>query len=249
MALNGNGGKLAVGFPWDSPFMYSETAENLMNLQEPENFEVRLIRGKGWCPAKRHVDLCEKAIEWGADLICIVGADQIHPEDMLVRLVRRFMEGYEVVGAIVPTRGFIDFQPMKPFERIAWRMKDIMKMETGRPFRGLRHDPDMVHAVRPVDGGMQRVNFIGSGVLMFHRDHLLSLEKPWFRETVVDDSYNRIANMDCSFVYRLQTEAFATVWVDTSIDVKHLSIFPIDDTYPERFADMAKGAQVLPCGH
>lgn len=234
--------KLGVVYPWDSPFLLSEAAENLMNLASPDACGVRRFRGRGWCPAKRHVDGCEKALDWGADLLCIVGADQIHPEDMLVRLVDRWKEGYEIVGAIVPTRGFIDFQPMKPYERIAWRFKTIQETEPGRPFRGLRHDPDMLHVVRPSDGGMQRVNFIGSGVILFHRDHILMLKKPWFSETVINDSYDRIANMDCTFIYRLQTEAHAQVWVDTSIAVKHLSIFPIDDTYPERFADMAQAA-------
>ena len=45
--------------------------------------------------------------------------------------------------------------------------------------------------------------------------------------------------MDTRFSWRLQWEAGATLWVDTSITVKHLHIFAIDDTFSERFADWA----------
>jgi len=91
--------------------------------------------------------------------------------------------------------------------------------------------------VKREDGELVKANFIGSGVLMFHRDHLLSLKKPWFKETIIEESQKRIANMDCTFVWRLQDEGGATLWIDTTIMVKHLQIFGIDDTYSERFSD------------
>ena len=50
-----------------------------------------------WCPARRHIDFCEQAVKWGAELICIIGADQVHPPDLLPRLYKRFQEGYDIV--------------------------------------------------------------------------------------------------------------------------------------------------------
>lgn len=227
--------KLAVGYPWASPFIYSAAAENMVNLERPG--ETRFFRGMGWCSAKRHLDICEKAIAWGADLICIIGSDQIHPEDMLPRLVARFEQGYEVIGALVPARGYFEHQDMKPFQPMAWRFKKSNQIEPIREFRGLARDPDMIEIVHRADGDVQSVNFMGSGVIMFHRDHLLALRKPWFYETVDQETQTRIACMDTKFCWRLQSEAHAKVWVDTTIMVKHLHVFEIDDTYQERFAD------------
>lgn len=233
--------KLAVGYPWSSPFVWTGFADHLPNLQRPEGVDVRFFRGAGWCPARRHISICEQALEWGADLILIIGADQIHPEDMLPRLVQRWKEtGGQVIAALVPARAYVGWQDMRPFQPMAWRFKrtsgglaDIKPRE----YRGMALDPDLIEVIDPDAGELQDVNFIGSGVLMFHRDHLLALSAPWFKETIERESYQRLANMDCTFVYRLQTEAHARVLVDTTIKVKHLHAFEIDDSFQYRFDD------------
>lgn len=232
--------KLAVGYPWTSPFMWTPFVESTINLRHPEGCEVRYFRGAGWCPARRHIDLCQQAVDWGAELICIIGADQAHPEDMLVRLVDRFNSGCEVVAALVPVRGYVAWQDMRPFQPMAWRFKtnDEMGTTAYRQYRNMHDDADMIHVVKRSDGELVRTNFIGSGVLMFHESHLRALKKPWFYETLDNpEDYTRIANMDCTFVWRLQAEAGATVWVDTTIMVKHVHEFEIDDSYSERFKD------------
>jgi hypothetical protein len=75
---------------------------------------------------------------------------------------------------------------------------------------------------------------------MFEKDHLLALEKPWFFETFDKETQSRLACMDTKFVWRLQHEAGATIWVDTTILVKHLHVFKIDDSYSERFSDWSE---------
>ena len=234
--------KLAVGTPWHSPFMYTDWVDRALQMQAPTGWDMQWFRGKGWCPARRHIDVCEQALDWGADLICIIGADQLHPVDMFPRLIARYQQGYEVVSALVPCRGYVSWQPMKPFQPMAWRFKASTNGDSRpREYRGMELDGDMIEVIDPKAGDMQLVHFIGSGVILFHRDHLLALKKPWFRETIRAEDYQRLANQDCVFVWRLQQEAHAQVWVDTTIKVKHLHIFPIDDTYSERFADWAQG--------
>jgi hypothetical protein len=228
--------KLAVGYPWSSPFTFTGFTDNLANLQRPGGYEVRFFRGAGWCPARRHAHICEEALKWGADLICIIGSDQTHPEDMLPRLVDRFNGGCEVITALVPVRGYVGWQDMKPFQPMAWRFKDS-DSSVVRPYRSQELDGDMLEVIKPENGDLQVVNFIGSGVLMFHRDHLLSLKLPWFSEMVDQKTQQRVSNMDCRFVWRLQMEAHAKVWVDTTIKVKHLHVFNIDDSYQDRFSD------------
>jgi hypothetical protein len=183
--------------------------------------------------------MCYQALNWGADLICIIGADQVHPEDMLCRLLDRWREGYDVIGALVPCRGYVSWQDMKPFQPMAWRFRANAEGDFKfREFRGVEFDKDMVEVVTKEMGGMQRANFIGSGVLLFHRDAILSMKQPWFKETIAnEESQDRIANMDCNFSWRLQNEGESTLWVDTTIDVKHIHAFSIDDSYQERFAD------------
>jgi hypothetical protein len=215
--------------------MFADTVDSLVNLSRPDNCNVKFGRGVGWAPARRHVDICEQAMKWDADYILILGADQVYEPDLLCQLVSHIENGYEVICAMVPTRGFVSWQDMQPFQPMAWRFK-AGNIEEMRHYNGMDVDGDLIETLEP-DTGIQECNFIGSGVLMFQKDHLLAMKKPWFFETIVLENFSRRASMDCTFVWRLQLEAYAKVWVDTSIRVKHLHVFQIDESYQERFAD------------
>ena len=221
--------------------MWTKAVEGYWNLEWPEGFEVKFIRGGGWCPAKRHMNGCEAAVTWGADLILIFGADQIGPPDLLVRLVGHIMTGRDTVGALVPGRGYCNAWDLKPFQPLAWRFK-THSPGVGDPlptiaYEGWEKSGHMCEVLKR-DTGLQLCNLMGSGCIMFPMDTLLMLKRPWFFETF-DAQLNRSANMDTWFSWRLQQEGHAILWVDTSIDIKHLHAFEIDATYQERFADWA----------
>ena len=191
--------------------------------------------GEGCDPAGRHCDMVLQALAWDADLICIVGADQIHPLDMLGRLVDRYFETQGgVICALVPFRGYVAWQQMRPFQPMGWRVRN--SQPNVREFRGMDEDPDMFVPIDPADGDLQRVDVIGSGVLLFDAQTIEALAKPWFYYTT-DEDQRRVADMDSKFVWRLREEVQAQVWVDTTIKVKHLHTFEIDDSFSERFAD------------
>lgn len=230
--------KLAVGYPWSSPFMFTSFVDAALNMRHPEGCEVRYFRGKGWCPARRHLDVCEQALQWGADLILIIGSDQVHPDDMLCRLVDRYQEGCDVITAMVPARGYVGWQEMRPFQPMAWRLKhDANGNRCVMPRDGIHIDADMMECVEVSDGDLQECDFIGSGVLLFPADVLRGLRQPWFFESVDPTNMQRLANMDCNFVWRLKAEAHVRVWVDTTIKVKHSHVFDVDETYQNRFED------------
>ncbi len=227
--------KIACGPAWASPFVWTRFTETALNLRHPSGTTVKWIFGKGWCPARRHADLCEKALNWGADLIVFLGADQVYPDDLLERLISRFQQGYAVVSAPIPCRGYFEWnRGMKPFQPMAWRWTP--NVDT-RKYRGQHLDPEMIEIV-PMTGEMERVNFIGSGVLMFPAQILSQLKRPWFKETIDPETFQRFANQDCVFVWRLQEELGMFCWVDTSIDdVKHIHPFEIDRSFQDRFDD------------
>ena len=234
--------KLAVVYPWQSPFMYTRSVESLLHLQRPEGYDVDCFRGSGWSPALRHLNGCEQAMTWGANYIVIVGSDQTYPPDLLCRLVAHMEVGVEVIGCLVPTRGFLAHNDgMRPFGRVAWRFKastDGLHTKA-REYHGQSIDGDMLELINPHDGVLQRVNFIGSGVIMFRREHLEALAQPWFYEAIDPISQQRFSSMDTKFCWRLQCEAGAKVYVDVSIPIGHLHVFQIDPSFEDRFSDWA----------
>jgi hypothetical protein len=222
--------KLAVCWIWGSPFVWTRSVESMLGLRHPAGVEVQFFRGTGWGPAKRHIDACDKACQWGADHILILGADQIYEPDLLERLWARKQEGYEVVSALVPSRGYIGWLQMVPFQKMAWRLKS----------NGLDPIAWGASAIEPIDknaGDIQRIDFIGSGCILFERAHLEAMQRPWFFESIDHETQRRTASMDTKFCFRLHDEAGAQVWVDTTIQITHLHAMEIDDSFPARFAD------------
>jgi hypothetical protein len=233
--------KIAIAVPWSSPFIWTRFTEAAFNVRAPAGTEIRWILGKGWCPARRHTDAIEKALDWGADLVCIFGADQVPAPDLLERLYAKVQQGFSPICALVPSRGYFEHNVgTKPFQPLAWRWSPTKLDENGkpvfRPYRNQELDSDMIELVKP-DGEMQVVHIIGSGCIMFHRDHILSLKKPWFSETYDRETYRRSATMDTHFAWRLNVEAGAQLWCDTSIQIGHLTDMMIDETFQNRFDD------------
>ena len=227
--------KLAVCWIWGSAFCYTKSLGSMLKLRRPHDVDVDFFQGEGWGPARRHIDACEQALAWGADWLLILGADQQYEPDLLCRLMARVAEGCEVVAAMVPTRGYLGKEAMRPFQPMAWRLK----RQNGTGITPLAWGPDSREIVKREDGDLQRIDFCGSGVLLFHRDHLLALKRPWFFETIDPETQIRTASMDTKFTFRLRTEAHAQVWLDTTIRVTHGNVFWVDDSYQHRFADWA----------
>ncbi len=211
------GRKLAVGFPWDSPFVFTSFVDGVLNIESPADTQVRWFRGKGWCSSRRHIHICEQAIDWGADLICILGPDQSFPDDLLTRLVDHIDDGCDAISALVPFRG--KPEGCGPFQRLAWRKQG-----------------DEFVAIDPEVASLQAIDVIGSGCLMFQADHLEKIPKPWFTEQIDGVTFKRTANQDSRFVWGLR-ESGVKVFVDTTIQIKHSHVFEIDNNYAERFPE------------
>ena len=231
--------KLALVTPWSSPFIWRKFSLNVANMIagfQRDGWGVRFFMGNGVDPAARHNDMIQQGLDWGAHMICIIGADQIHPEDMLNKLINRWYETEGgVISALVPFRGYSPWQDMKPFQPMGWRI--VNPDPSVREFRNFTEDPDMFIPIDPEDGDLQKVDVIGSGVLMFSSDVIEALDKPWFWYKREHETQQRSADMDTMMVWRLRSEVQVQVWVDTTIKVKHIHDFEIDESFQYRFDD------------
>ncbi len=227
--------KIVVGIPWASPFIFTKVLDSMLELKTPAGYELEYVRGSGWCSARRHNQLLERAVQKKADLICILGADQLHPADTIERLVKRIEEGCDVITALVPARNMVPGQNMKAYQPLAWRTK---KKEPGRMYSHPPKRDEHFEIVHPAEGDLQEIDVIGTGVTMFKREHLDKLKKPWLEEKIENkDGFTCSNDTDSRFILRFRRELQLKVWLDTTIKIKHLHIFEIDDTFQERFSD------------
>jgi len=226
---------IAVCVPWNIPFVWMHPAFNLMNLNRPDGVGVKFIHGEGRDPAARHMWSVWKGIEWGATHVCILDADQLYPLDILEKFCSHMENEWTVATTAVPIRGKVPGIE-KPFQKIAWKWKDPLKPKPRRlpPI-------DNFEVIDPADGPHQEVCMVGTAALMVDVDLLYAMRKPWFIEMPADVNGRRQAAMDTTFVWRLITEAKGRMVCDLTIDVQHLDVFPIDETYSDRFSDWEEG--------
>jgi hypothetical protein len=85
------------------------------------------------------------------------------------------------------------------------------------------------------------IDFIGTGVVMFETKDLLRLKRPWLSNEIADgERLTRRASADVAFVHSFVHQLRLSLFVDPTIDVRHLHTFEIDETFSERFADWAE---------
>lgn len=229
--------KLAVCTAWGSPFAWTHAAYNMANLNRPKGVDVKFFPGFGWCPARRHLDGVERALKWGATHVCFLGADQLHPLDVLEKLCEHLSNGYPVAAGLVPSRGWVKGLD-KPFQKIGYKVKDKYRHQVS----ALKFSTEYLELVDiKKDYPYVEIMSTGSGVIAFDINLLDNMEKPWFFENIdYPDKFDRSASMDTTFVWRLNTEAGGKTICDLTIDVAHMDVFPIDESYGDRFMDWPK---------
>ena len=212
--------KLAVCYPGETPMVFMAFVESALDLQRPAGYEIKWFRGLGWCQARRRNHAAEQALAWGADLIVTLDIDQVYEPDILCRLVSRVDEGYHMVAAMVPSRGYVQGTGMKPFQRLAWKLEDkkFVPVDVG-------------------DGTMQKCEFPTSAAMIYRAGDLQKIGKPWYYFKYDQETWKQIHGEDAAFALRFQREAGVQAWVDTTIRVKHAHVFQIDETFSDRFDD------------
>jgi len=215
--------KLAVCYPGDTSFVFMQAFESIIAIDPPEQCEVRWFRGVGWCQARRRTHAAEQALEWGADLIACLDIDQVYESDILSRLVKRHDEGCRIVAAMVPMRGYVRMSNTAPFQRLAWKIEN-----------------NQFVPIDPADGNLQKCEFPTSAAILFSAEDLRRLKKPWYFFTYKPDTWKQVRGEDATFALRMMSELGIQSWVDTTIKVKHIHPFPIDETFPDRFSDWSE---------
>jgi hypothetical protein len=232
--------KIALLVPWDSPFIWTKPMFNIANMEVPEGFEKKIIYGDGWCPAARHISCVNKAMTWGADYMQFLGADQLHPMDMIPRLYSHIQDGWDMATAMVPARGSCGPKETPPFQSMAFRFDIPMPKTTEVDYVPVAGPPEGSYTLITENDPSQQVHVVGTGTLLFKREHIENLEPPWFQEFISKPLlYERTAIQDSHFTYRLTIDHGLRLWCDTTIEVLHLEIFGIDRTFSERFKDVS----------
>lgn len=205
------GGRLAIGFPIvdrtvPTPFFLSFAA-----MEKPSEFTLlapRVNHGEfvESLVAARN-DIARQALDLGCSHLLLMDTDQIYPQDVILKLSQH---PGRIVGAPVHRR-------YPPFDLI------LMRGELGR----YQHVPDS----ECYSGYLVEVDATGTGCLMIDTEVLIDMEPPWFR---VMEHEGRPVGEDIYFCSRAK-EMGERIFVDTSIEIDHLTTYRVDRKTRELF--------------
>ena len=146
--------------------------------------------------------LVQQALEFGCTHILFMDTDQVyHDFDMIQRMLAH---DKHIVGTKVHRR-------YPPFDPLL-----------------LRGDPGKVYNVSDeeiLEGGLVEVGATGCGCILYDTDVFIELDPPWFELTVGE--FGQSIGEDIGFCEKLK-EAGHKIYVDCSIDIKHLSLLAVD---------------------
>jgi hypothetical protein len=208
--------KLACVVPWMSPFLWAKPVPAFLNLRYPPEVDYRWFMPSGWCSARRKTAGVEQALEWGADYIWFVDADQLVEPDTLERLWGHVKVGRCPVGALQPARGYFpQFKGSKPFQPLCWDA-------AGEPFT-----PTVVG----------RVIYGPLNCFLIQAAIFQTLRRPWFSERFNVTTMARLSSLDQHFTKKLW-DAGTPLWIDPTIRPRHMDAVPLDWSFQDRFDDL-----------
>jgi GT2 family glycosyltransferase len=164
-------------------------------------------------------DLAKQALEHGCSHLIMMDTDQVYPQDTIPRMLAH---DKDIVGATVHRR----YPPFAPI---------LYRGEQGN----YRYVPDD----EMYSGELIEVDATGTGCILYKTKVFLDVDYPWF---VIgkDPKTGKTIGEDIGLCIRLREKGYR-IYVDTSLDVDHLSTFRVNRATYELFKKFStnKGGQ------
>lgn len=200
------GDKLAIGFPLMDETVRINFFTSFCCMAKPSYvFLLPTFPHGPWADSlsEARVSLVQQAQFEGCRKLFMMDTDQVYPEDTLTKLLAH---DKAVCGVRVHRR-------WPPFDPIMLR----------RDEKGYYHVDDE----EMFSGKLVEVDATGTGALLFNMEIFDTLEEPYFR--VRTDETGHHTGEDIYFCEKAR-EAGHRIYVDTSIEVQHLSVMAINES-------------------
>ena len=206
------GVRIGLGIPLSDDKVYRQFHESWVKLIKPANYTYLTPKFPGRIEDIRN-QIVEQALEKGCTHLIFMDTDQIYPEDFLVKIMSH---DKDVVGTAITKR-------YPPFNVL------VMRGSLGKYRLVPDEDIENIHLLE--------CDASGTGAIMFRTEvffHASEFGK-WFQVSVTDDG--RPIGEDVYFCSELRKAGYK-IWIDTTIDIKHLGILAIDYNFYKLFKDL-----------
>ena len=200
--------RLGIGLPLTDQKVFTNFFTSFILMEKPA-YTLLLPRFPGPIDHVRN-DLVKQAIAEKCSHLLLMDTDQVYPADTVKKMCGHFKNGsgVQVVGGRIHRR-------YPPFDPI------LYAGSLGK----YTHVPDE----QCYSGELIEVDATGCGCIMYDMYVFEDTYKPWFKISIGDDG--KTIGEDIAFCAKMRA-AGIKIFVDTSIDIGHLSLMNVNrDTY------------------
>jgi GT2 family glycosyltransferase len=194
-----------IGYVYDE-FVYGRFAESLFNAATHEHAAV--ISESELSIAEARNVLVKTFLSTGREWLYMTDTDTIFRPDVISRLLRNADQDHLVISALLYANGHPPFPIM--YERIADMSLDYAVFQ-------------VIQKWEPKT--LVRVDAVGAGCLLVHRDVFLEIEKKFPRRASIWFEYSSMGSVvigeDFTFCMRAADAGFG-IYVDTAVRVGHI---------------------------
>ena len=198
--------KIAIGFPLVDDRVTVQFFTSFACMDKPCEYTLLVPKFPHgpWTGslADARNSLVSQALDEGCSHLLMLDTDQVYPADTLSKLLSH---GVDVCGVRVHRRWM-------PFDPIFLR-GDIGRYKS-------------VSEAEMYSGDLISVDATGTGCLLFNMDVFLKVDRPWFEFGVND---GKPVGEDINFCSKARS-AGVNIYVDTSIEVGHLTTMTVNKT-------------------
>jgi len=207
--------KLGIGLPLTDDKVYTQFLDSWIQMETPDRWVYCRPQFKGPIDAVRN-HIVEEALDWDCTHLLMLDTDQEHPPDVVMKLLSHDLP---IVGAKV-------YRRYPPYDPILLR--------GSIPIFGHVSDEECE------SGELVEVDATGCGALMCKMDVFLNIPRPWFKwEMPKIDDVDVMIGEDFYFCNKAK-EAGYKIYVDTSLEVSHLTIMEVNQAAYKLYSKLGK---------
>lgn len=202
---------LGIGVPNTWTHVYSAFFDSFIQLERPD---FKYLPAKNGPIDQLRNRIVEQALMQGCSHLWMIDTDQEYPKDALTKMLSHNLP---VVHALVPRR-------YPPFDNL------MMKGE-------LNH---FTSAGGYTDGSLVEVDACGTGCVLYNVQVFKKIRPPWFEfKANPDKEKGGVVGEDIGFCLKLKKAGYK-IYVDTSVKVKHLTTFSVDEAFSTLYQSLIR---------
>lgn len=213
--------KLAIALPLTNDREYADFWDSFIIMEKPERFIFLRPEYPGRIDCVRNI-LVQGALDRGASHILFMDTDQVFPVNTIPKLFETIeLTGAKVVGTVV-------YRRYAPFDPLVFEIDEggVKKIQFEKIYM-------QEHL---------KVDATGAGCILYDLDVFRTIPKPWFEDksdTFDEEKKKHGPGEDVGFCYKLRDYGFE-IWVNTSLDIGHLSKLNVNKGFYQLFRAMQK---------